>query len=200
MDFQHSVPAGIALGGQTLNASRTLPSKGKCSRLLRRNCCLYHLSLSRKCLKIISNFVRSSKLMCLLRKESLQEVQLQTLLESYQVRGNVLAYWVESVVCTLLSLSRKCLKMVSHFVRWSKLNCFLPKESFQEVHFQTHNVCTFLSLPRKSFQLPSNIFWLDNVLLQNKRNYEVCCTGSRPFRSEYLFDENNVYGISWRDL
>jgi len=41
MDFQHSVPAGIALGGQTLNASRAFPSKGKCSRLLSRNCCLY---------------------------------------------------------------------------------------------------------------------------------------------------------------
>ena len=76
------VAQGIALGGQTLNASRAFLSKGICSRLLNRNYCLYP-SLPRKC-----------QLTSLLRKESPKEVQFQIILESYQVRKNILAYYL----------------------------------------------------------------------------------------------------------
>ena len=45
--------------------------------------------------------------MCFLLKESLQEVQFQTHIESYRVRENLLTYGAETNVCAFLSLPRK---------------------------------------------------------------------------------------------
>ena len=80
------VGQGVTFGGPTSNNSRILSSKGKCSRLLLT---VVYFESFQNCLTFCK-MIKTNVLFA--QKKSLQDVQLQTHIESYQVKGNVLTY------------------------------------------------------------------------------------------------------------